>query len=54
MAALESGVQAKLDETEDVFAFLRSRGVDYVDVRGAVADRLERVATLIDPLFAPP
>jgi nicotinamide riboside kinase len=32
-------------------AILRSRGADYIDVRGSVAERLEQVAALIDPLF---
>lgn len=32
-------------------AILRSRGADYVDVRGTVAERLAQVAVLIDPLF---
>ena len=34
-------------------AVLRARGVDYVEVRGPVADRLAQVAELIDPLFEP-
>ncbi len=34
-------------------AILRARGVDYVDVRGSVAERLAQVSALIDPLFGP-
>ena len=32
-------------------AILRSRGTDYVDVRGSVAARVAQVSALIDPLF---
>ena len=33
-------------------ATLQARGVDFVEVRGTVAARLDAVAALIDPLFA--
>jgi NadR type nicotinamide-nucleotide adenylyltransferase len=32
-------------------AILRARGIDFQDVRGSVAARIEQVAALIDPLF---
>lgn len=32
-------------------AILLARGVDYVDIRGSVDERVERVAALVDPLY---